>query len=352
MNKIDYSECFDSQQLNEFSEYKIFPAEKYNVSEIKKSSPEIDATNENFYETNTNNKTEEKTNNINKDFDNTNNLNTKNTLSNTTNAPSSTTQTLTPSFSVSSVCSTGASIGGSIGSIAIATIAFIIITTVNLFANFGNFVTTVYGMDYITITIDINDFISSETKDKSLKPEDFAIEYDTGNGIKRIVMKDGIYSYLITGLVPNSKFTYSVICSNPDYSSELYTKTIHVPKFSEPTGVFDEINNYFVYYEDINIASFYYSIYLSDYDNKYNNETLYVSYLEENDASNMQNVIYSTNELNEQFFFSGMIEKIFEEKIYLYIVGENENEEKVFLFSHSMNTNLINEIEAPIEIAS
>lgn len=354
MRTYGSGEYYESKQFNAFPEYKTFTAEEYYSDEAAKTPPETDSVSEHFGEGTQRSKSSDRSSTANNgdmrrkldrmkdspqvsDFSDSASLSSSSSSSSGSAASSaSTTSSIVGTASTAS----SAAVGSVAATTTVAAVAFIVIAVIGLFVNFGNFIKTHVGMDYMTLTIDIDEFIASKERAESLLPSDFAIEYDTGNGNERIALQSGKRTYLITGLEPGSSFTYKVVCT---VSSEYYTDTVSVPSFSEPTGVFDEINSSVSLDGETKSATFAYSVYLSDSTHKYSNAAFYICAAEHDGSSEMKSVIYSSEDTDENGFFRGEAENVTTEKLYLYILAESAEEGTVLIFSYTLDTGIPDE---------
>lgn len=358
MRTYGSGEYYESKQFNAFPEYKTFTAEEYYSDEAAKTPSETDSVSEHFGEGTQRSKSSDRSSTANNgdmrrnldrmkdspqvsDFSDTASLSSSSSSSSSGSAASSASTTSSIVGTVSTASS--AAVGSVAATTTVAAVAFIVIAVIGLFVNFGNFIKTHVGMDYMTLTIDIDEFIASKERAASLLPSDFAIEYDTGNGNERIALQSGKRTYLITGLEPGSSFTYKVVCTALNLSSEYYTDTVSVPSFSEPTGVFDEINSSVSLDGETKSATFAYSVYLSDSTHKYSNAAFYICAAEHDGSSEMKSVIYSSEATDENGFFRGEAENVTSEKLYLYILAESAEEGTVLLFSYTLDTGIPDE---------
>lgn len=348
MKGSDSGEYYESRQFNDFPEYKPFRAEEYYSFEIAKTPPETPNISEQF---NTQSGTgtkrskerdEKDKRDIRKELERARQSDSSFNSADTSSSYGSHAISSSQASSSAAATSAGSAVGGTVGAGAVAAFAVIIAVTIGLFINFGNYIKTFFGMDYMTLTVDIDEFISRELKNGDLCAEDFIIEYTTASGTNRIIMKSGKHTYLLTGLTPGENFTYKVLCTNPDYNdnSEYFSETAKVPEYSQPTGVFDEINNIISYNQTEHTVTLSYSVYLSDYNDEYPNATFYICTSELSDAGNITNEIFSQSRPDENRFFCGETGGIKCETVYLYIVGEDAEGNKVFLFSYAIDTQI------------
>lgn len=346
MKKVDSGEYYDGKQLNTFAEFKPFRAEEYYSSELSKSPPEIKSPCEHFGE----HYTSENTSTNNTDSNELRNQLDRMRQSDphsqgsadTSSSASSSSSSVSSASSTSSAASGGVAAAGA--SSAVAAVIILAVVTVGLFINLGKYIRTFLGMDYLTVTVDMDEFIHENKEAAGLCANNFTIEYETQGTAKRIVMQSGKHTYLITGLTPGEPFTYKIICTDPSVSSsDYYSQTLTAPVYSEPTGVWDELNNIISFDSKTKTASLSYSVFLSDYEHKYPDATFYICSTEQSEPSNMKNVICSSSSLDNNNFFKGMADGIAYQNLYLYIVGENEQNCQVFLFTHTLNTDLPND---------
>lgn len=351
MRKIDSGEYYDVEQFNSFSEYKSFRAEEYYSSETAKSPPEITSVSEFIGDRQSEVKksarrTDADSGEIRKQIDRMNRSDASFSDSAHTSVSSSSSSASSASASSSVSASAAGSASGTAAvagvSTAVAAVAILVIATVGLFVNLGHYIRTFLGMDYLTITVDMDAFIAENERSDRLCADDFSIEYDAKGTTRRMVMQSGKHTYLITGLTPGEPFTYRIICTDSTFanSSDYYSETLTVPLFSEPTGVYDEINNCISYDERTKTAAVSYSVYLSDHGHRYQNTTLYICNSEQSDPSDVNNVIHSDSVPDENNFFRGTADGVIWDTLYLYLVGESKEAGKVFLFSHTLDVRL------------
>lgn len=325
MKKVDEKEYFDCKQENIFHEYKYFRAEQYYSSEQIKLPPEARTYDESFHVQNSNKIREEK----NDLFDLNKNYNQLNLNSSTTN--------LTSSSTISNVAA-NASVS-TVGATTLAAAVVISVTTLGgLFATASKHIQINAGMDYAAITLNMDEIITGDDQLYGLSADNFMLEIALNQGIKQIDLQNGNHTYLITGLEPNQSYSYNLICKNSSLgnTSTYHSDTLSTPISSIPTGVYDERNNFVLYDDYTDTLSFTYSIYLSDYNHEYINPKLYVCRNEQFDFNHMNNVLYTTTNLNEDSFFTGTINGIVTNELYFYILANpvNQLDEIHSLFSY------------------
>ncbi|MGN1066300.1 MAG: hypothetical protein ACI4QH_00665 [Candidatus Fimimonas sp.] len=238
----------------------------------------------------------------------------------------------------------------------VVAVVVLAVITVGLFVNFGNYVTPVLGMDYVALTVNVDDFIANEKVAAGLSAEDFWIEYETANGTQRINMRSGEHTYLFTGLQPETSFTYKVFCTESQYASEseYFSQTLTTPSTSLPVGVLDEMNTSVFLDEQMKTAVLTYSVYLSDFNRTYPNTTFFVCDAPQSFDGEIANVLYAVEAPDENNFFRGEVFDVISKELYLYVVGRTDDGNHAVLFSHQLHVDIPDEWlevnEAPFEV--
>ncbi|MGN0812246.1 MAG: hypothetical protein ACI4MQ_01895 [Candidatus Coproplasma sp.] len=355
MKKVDSGEFHNTNQYNDFSEYQPFSAEQYYSFESQKSPAETQPYDESFNnqgDSSTDARADGQTdfNDIKKEYDK---LNADSSSASNPSA-SADTSSLTTSTQAAGSAPGGAAQAGSVaggtaaGAGATAVAAVVIVTVAvggGFIADFDKYVENNTGMDYVSITVDMDEIISQSDKTYSLSTDNFFIEFAQGDSPLIVPLSGGKHSYLITGLQPDKTYTYNLICNNPSLgsNSSCYSKTLTTLNSGEPTGVYDELNNYITYDETTRTASVFYSVYLSDCEKVLSNSTLYICSSEQTDFSNVNHIVYSDDELDENNFFKGSADGITYDELYLYVVGQptsGAQTEARCLFSHKIEVGL------------
>ena len=360
MKKVDSGEFFhvNAEQFNSFAEYKIFPAEKFDTFESAKSPLETGSFSEHFNDgnatkTNSGAQAESNGSELRRQIEKANRAQSQSYSNDSSAASSGTSSSATASGASSSTSATSASaasasatastaaVGASAVVVAVVVLAVI---TVGLFVNFGNYVTPVLGMDYVALTINIDDFIATEKVAAGLSAEDFWIEYETANGAQRMHLRSGQHTYLFTGLQPGTDFTYKVFCSESQYASETeyFSQTLTTSATSKPVGVLDEMNTNVRLDEQMKCAVLTYSVYLSDYNHAYNHATFFVCDAPMSDSGEISNALYAADMPDEDNFFRGEVFDITSKELFLYVVGESDDG-SVVLFSHQLHVDIPDE---------
>lgn len=315
MKTVDAGEFFSAKQENHFSEYRCFPAEEYYASETAKSPAEVVTIPESFHEQSTAAKKPEDasgldTGELRRQYEQLSHPHTS--------APAH-----TASSAAGSAAASGASASASVSAVAVAVIVFVV-ASVGLFAGLGAFFGLDTGMDFVTITVNMDEVLASEDAFFGLSADDFTIEVQTENGTEIIQPLSGTHTYLVTGLAPNKSYTYSLICSHPSFASDpvCYTDTVSTLASGEPTGVYDEINSRLLYDDDTQMASLTYAVYLSDYRHTCGRATLYLCTAEQSDFLHIGDIVYTDDTPGEDGFFRGTAYELPEGTLYLYLVGE------------------------------
>lgn len=356
MKKVDSGEFYNAKQDNIFSEYRAFRAEEYYTSEFEKPPKEIQSYNESYGNegvkpTQSEETDSAKTKEIQKQYDKLNNTDASDIAE--SSAPSSSVNASraaanTSQAAVKTVSGGAATAAGGASVAATAVAAVVIVSaavTGGFITDFKSYIENVAGMDYVSISVDLDEIISQADKSYGLGADNFSIELTEGATLHKTTLVEGKHSYLFTGLQPDQTYTYNLICNNPSLgsNSNCYSQSFTTLSVGEPKGVYDELNNYIVYDEITRTASVYYSVYLSDYENVCADSALYVCSSEQNDISDLNHVVYSDDEPNEYNFFQGEISGITCNELFFYLVGEKTTEyglETVELFSFRLNVDL------------
>lgn len=368
MKKHDLGEFHNINQYNEFSEYKPFRAEQYYSQEAAKPPQEAGSYDESFNNEGvkaTKNTESESTDvkELQKQYDKINSSNssesgepTSSTSgANSTQGANTTSATSTTSASgatTSASTATGgaaATVGGATAAAAIVIVSAVI--TGGFITDFNSHIGNDVGMDYVSISVSMDELLSQADKSYDLKSGNFSIELTEGDYSRKIQLEDGKHCYLITGLQPAKTYTYNLICNNPPLgvNSNCYSSTFTTLGTAEPKGVYDELNSYVTYDEATQSATVGYSVYLSDYEGGYDNYTFYICSTEQTDAYNVNHVIYADETLGEDNYFKGEAVGVTYNELYLYVVGENAGEdsvERAELFSLELTLQLPEEWQA------
>ncbi|MGN1103283.1 MAG: hypothetical protein ACI4QI_00255, partial [Candidatus Coproplasma sp.] len=361
MGKVDKGEFNNSiREDNVFSEYKPFSAERYYSPESAKSPEETASFNESFNnDGGTANGKEQQSadaNELQKQYDK-----IRESESSQTGEPSS-----TPSMpssgaeggqAASGTAQTAATVSGSAatagGATAGATVAaaVVIVSSVisgGFISDFTSHINSSAGMDYVAITVDMDELLSQSDKSYGLTSQNFSIELDAGNSSRKIQLIDGIHSYLLTGLQPEKTYTYNLICNNPPLgsNSNCYSKTFTTLSTGAPVAVYDELNSFVTYDEVTQTATVGYSVYVSDYGGVFDSYAFYICSSEQTDLSDVNRVIYADETLGEDNYFTGEAVGITDNELYLYVVGEN-SVESAELFSLKLTLDLPEEWQTP-----
>ncbi|MGN0823593.1 MAG: hypothetical protein ACI4MB_00835, partial [Candidatus Coproplasma sp.] len=368
MKKVDSGEFHNLNQYNDFSEYQPFSAELYYSTEAQKppvESQQYDESYGNEGGKSVNSEGAESStdlNDIQKQYDELNQPDSSGAADSSASSNANATQTASTSSSgtaqASSVSGSAggastaaasastAAAGASVGATAVAAVVIVsAAVTGGLIANFDSYVGNNFGTDYVSITVDMDEILSQSNKTYSLSADNFAIEFTDGNSPLNISLVNGKHSYLITGLQPEKTYSYTITCNNSSFGSNstCYSQTVTTKSVGEPECVYDELNNYVVYDEVTQTASVVYSLYLSDYENKYANSTFYICSSEQTDLNNINHIIYSDDTLDNNNFFKGELSGVIYDELYLYVVAENLTEhgaENVELFTLQLSVNL------------
>ncbi|MGN0806815.1 MAG: hypothetical protein ACI4MC_07225, partial [Candidatus Coproplasma sp.] len=332
----DSGEFYNAKQDNIFSEYKPFRAEEYYSFEFGRTPEEIKSYNESFNNegvksTKSRGDDSADANDIQKQYDKIKQSDSSE-ISDTsaTSSGSNASQTANASQAAAKTVSSGAATATGGATVATTAVAAVVIVsaavTGGFIADFNSYIGNNTGMDYVCITVDMDEILSQADKSYGLSADNFSIEFaDVGS---KIALVDGKHSYLVTGLQPEKTYTYNLICNNPSLgsNSKCYSQTLTTLSVGEPEGVYDELNNYITYDEATRTASVFYSVYLSDYENKYAYSTLYLCSSEQTDLSNINHIVYSDNKPDDNNFFKGEVDGVTYDELYLYVVGEGATE--------------------------
>ncbi|MGM9972010.1 MAG: hypothetical protein ACI35W_06345, partial [Anaeroplasmataceae bacterium] len=343
MKDNDSNEFYNSKENKQISEYKSFSAEQYYSFEISKSPLEnywVKEINNDESKKDFENKKDDTFDKLRKQLENNqgdssiqgSNVDqgfnaTETQIASTTSSTASSTATVSSSAASSTAAaSTGATIAAS---------AVIVVAAVTgLFSSYKKYIDVNSGADYSAITLNLDELIKEDSKIHGYKASDFTMKIVVGEDVRLIDLVSGKHTYLVTGLAPNETYSYDILCK----SSVYYSDQITTSDIGEPCGIYDELNNSISYNDEVKSASVAYSIYLSDYEKKFTNSTLYVCSEEQDDFLNIKNVIYTSNALNEDNYFKGTIDGITYSNLYYYLVGHG-SEEKL-LFSYYLDTNI------------
>ena len=357
MKKVDVGEFNNSIEYSQFDEFKYFSAEQYYSLEAQK--PPLESSSFNEDNLNKENAHSKNTSNVNKDnnfdearkqYDNLNtsdgsqvpnNLGSSNSGS-TFSSSSPSTTSISSSTSGATTLSSAAATTSSVASI--ATSAVVAITAVTTFFTFQKeYVSVETGDDYSSITINIDDVIKDDKGLHSFSYDDFIIQFNDGEENRIINFEKGNHTYLVTGLEPNKTYSYDIICNNSSLEKDnvCFTGKVTTTNTKKPKCVYDELNNSITYDDNRKSGIINYSLYLSDYYNEYSDYSLYVCSEPQDDESDIRNVIFESNQLNKNNYFSGSIANITYDKVYLYVVGYNMKAECIY--SETIDMNMPNE---------
>ena len=323
MKSVDTGEFYHAKQENTFSEYKKFSAEEYYASETAKSPAEVipipeayRGQGEQTKKTEGASKTD--TGDLKRQYE-------KLTQSQSTSAPTHATSTSAASSAAhAGAASTAGAVGAS--TIAVTAIIVFVVASAGILAGLGGFLGLDTGMDFFALTVDMGEVLKADDSFFGLTADDFLLEVTTETGTEAIRLRDGTHTYLVTGLAPNSSYTYTLICKNPSLGSRstVYSDTVTTPRTSDARGVYDELNNAIFFDSVTETATVNYSVYLSDYEHKYSRPTLYLCTAEQTDLRHIENVVYASDVPDERGFFRGSVPGITADTLYLYLVGETE----------------------------
>ncbi|MGN0817821.1 MAG: hypothetical protein ACI4L9_02520 [Candidatus Coproplasma sp.] len=354
MKKVDSGEFYNAKQDNIFSEYKSFRAEEYYSSEFGKIPKELKSFNESYNNEGVKSEKSEgedssDANELQRQYDKLNQSDSpeiSDASAPSTGANASQAANVSQAAGTASGSAATAAGGATVGATAVA--AVVIVTaavTGGFITDFNSYIGNDMGMDYVSITVDMDELLSQADKSYGLSADNFSIELTEGGTLRKIALVEGKHSYLITGLQPEKTYTYNLICNNPSLgsNSNCYSQTFTTLNLGEPKGVFDELNNYISYDEVSKSATVFYSVYLSDYENKYADATLYLCSTAQTDLSDINHIVYSDKSPDGNNFFRGEAEGITCGELYMYIVGERATEygaEAVELFSYQLTIDL------------
>ena len=348
MKKHDLGEFHNTNQYNEFPEYKPFRAEQYYSQEAATPPKETGTYDESFNNEgvkSTKDTGSESTDvkELKKEYDRMNGANSSDSgepTSSTTganstqgaNTTSATSSTSASGATTSASTATGGAAATVGGATAAATIVIVsAVLTGGFITDFNSHIGNDVGMDYVSISVSMDELLAQADKSYDLKANNFSIELTEGNNSRKIQLVDGKHCYLITGLQPAKTYTYNLICNNAPLgvNSYCYSSTFTTLGTGEPKGVYDELNSYVTYDEATQSATVGYSVYLSDYEGVYDNYTFYICSTEQTDLSNVNHVIYADQSLGEDNFFKGEAVGVTYNELYLYVVGENMGADSV-----------------------
>ncbi|MGN1372493.1 MAG: hypothetical protein ACI4VK_00425 [Candidatus Coproplasma sp.] len=361
MKKADSGEFYNINQYNDFSEYQPFSAEIYYSQESQKPPVENQSFNESFEDdggkpTGGSEESSTDLDDIQKEYDKINQA--ENSGSADSSATSSPSQTATSTSSGGATSSSGgaaqagSAVGGSAagaagasaGATAVAAVVIVsAVVTGGFLTDVGKHVEYNTGMDYVAITVDMDEILSETDKSYSLSADNFYLQFDKDGKPLTVPLTNGKHSYLVTGLQPEKSYTYSLMCSNPPLgsNSSCFSQTVTTSGSGEPSAVWDELNNYVSLDQTTQTASVYYSVYLSDYAKALSGATLYLCSSEQTDFSHVTQVVYSSEELDENNFFKGSADGITYEQLYLYVVAQpSAGAEATCLLSHKIEVGL------------
>ncbi|MGN0814924.1 MAG: hypothetical protein ACI4MH_06810 [Candidatus Coproplasma sp.] len=357
MKKVDSGEFYSAKQDNVFSEYKPYRAEEYYSAEFSRTPKEINRYNESFNNEGVQSTKSESSesldaNDIRRQYDNLSRTDSAETTDTTASTSGSGANAPTSGANVSQTANTAlsgatATAGGATaGATAVAAVVIVSAAVTGGFvADFNSYIENFTGADYVAITVDMDEILSQADKSYGLSADNFSIELSDGSATRKIALVGGKHSYLLTGLQPDKTYTYNFVCNNPSLgsNSNCCSQTFTTLSVGEPECVLDELNNYVVYDEVSQSASVFYSVYLSDYERKYAESTLYLCSSEQTDLSDIKHTVYSDDALDGNNFFMGEVDGVTCDELYLYVVGERETEygaEPVELFSYKFNIEL------------
>lgn len=340
MNKGEFLDVKESKSFNEF---KVYKAEQYYPLETKNTAKEVVDIKENFAENDETIKSERQLQT--KSNDELQKQLEKATKSTNTSSSSSGSNA-THAISESSVA-----VSGGTAAVTVTAAAVVIsVTGAGMgFASFDKYIkNNEIGNDYVSVNINLDKIISQYDKSYGLNENNFLLKFNDDNQTsKNIPLRSGDHTYVIGGLTPLKSYSYVVECKNPVVGNNdtVYKSSFTTLEYSDPKCVRDEVNTYITLISSGNedgattentTALLTYSIYLSDYEKQYDSPTFFVCSSPQEDPNNLTNVLYLSEDLDDENFFKGEVNDIIFDNIYLYVVGEKSSS-KSFLYRDQIN---------------
>lgn len=338
MRKTDAGEYFDAKQENTFSEYRAFPAEEYYASEMAAPPLEIVPIEESFQDRRAGTARTA-------DADGSDARELQKQCDRISRTQSSVPANAAPSQASGAAASSAAAVSGAAagaGSVAAAVLIFVV-AVAGLFANIGKYISFYTGMDYLTVTVNMEEVLREDTQLRGLSAADFTLEIETDDGGRKIPLLDGKHTYLIAGLQPETAYTYNIVCNHPSLADNpvCHSQTVTTPGHSDPAGVYDEVNNYILYDDETRTATVAYSVYLSDFEDRYATTAFYLCSTEQTDPGHMDHVLLCQDAPDANNFFAGTVTGIVSKELYLYVVGRTDPEAgSTLLFSQKTEVGL------------
>lgn len=357
MKTFDSNEFYNAKFENKFNEFKSFKAEQYYSTEKAPAPVENVSVEENFNEVQikANKKKAEELNStdLRKELDKLNSSQQGPSETTSTSTTSSTSASSAGSSTAHAVAETASTAAGTAASVTV-TVAAVAVTGVvgglidepphdepedpqislNLFydAALGNAFTT--GSDYVVLSINKSDMLmDGDSINDSYQIEVFLSE-NKDNGVKvgSIELENGKDEYLLTGLSPNTAYTYEVNYSkyiNPngkkrafEPSVTRYKNTFTSIDSSGPAKLVLDKNNTVVTFDEVNhFATINYSVYLSNYDETTNITPMFTVTKDDTDYMDEMGFFDMKEEWDENHFFKGQIKSSTREKLYFNAFG-------------------------------
>lgn len=350
MKKVDSGEYFTAPIENTFSEYKKYAAEQYLPVEIAKPPTEVVAVTESFEDKKQNdlngeNGSEPNLNDLTKRY---NELNGGDGGSQSTAAsPGSTSQAAaTGGGSGSSTASAASSnAAATVGATsATAVVVAVVLLAVSLFPFIGKLISLLFGADYVAITLNVDSVIAGDNAFEGISASEFRLELVSDGQTKSITAQSGEQTYLFGGLVPNTNYTYNLVCDNPKFALNpvCYTDTVTTSSTGKPTAICDTTKTFVTLDSQTKTATLNFAAYVSDYFKEYDNYVLYVA-----DVNLPKEFLFVSSDLDDNGYFNVFTENLVCQTAQVTIVGNKTSEpvlgdfaDEDILLSHQIATNI------------
>ena len=314
--KDQNSEFFSAPFENTFSEYQVFPSEKYYVEEKEKEPIENPSYPESFRESEQEaERSAKETLDVKKLEEQLNSQSSQGTQTTSTATTSTATSSTSAHVveSVSSVSGVAASVGVTAVAVAVIISPSAPITEINPYENIFH---KEIGADYVLCTFDFTS-LGEEEVPYSEEGDDYVLIFNE----REYFLNRENNTFLATNLTPNTEYSFSLNTFQNDEMTTLWSSFITTEKTSEPKVFRMEEEENLMFDSVTRTASFEYSFYLSDVQDQVQEERLFICSSPQNTNTEFTDIIYVSDVVNENNRFQGIAMDILSEDLYFYVVG-------------------------------
>ncbi len=286
---MDENEFYQGKESNSFAEFKVFPAERYFLSEVAPSPKEELKLEESFAESDIKKTEDSSSPDLEKIKKEAEKLSKEDVGKESVSSSASS--------SVATTVSTAAA-GAATGAIAVTVIL------ASLYPFIGQHLLFSTGPDYALLSLDTNEILQGNADFASLNASDFYLEFEADCSPKKVTLEEGENTYLFTGFSPNTSYKYNVVCSalsgsdTTCYSDKITTAS----SYSSPAFAFDNRSTYFSFSEEEETFCLNYNLYVSDFAHSYQDYRIYLCGSKPSEEGKIQDVFFSSNDMDGSFF--------------------------------------------------